>query len=482
VAPHLFSTKAADYIMLNWRSELLHYTDPRMWPFGKKAILFMAVIGISYGLTHLIADSTYTFNEFYTLWLSLMAMGLWLTEAVPAFAVGLFIIGFQVLTLANKFINPEPIDALLFTNTLANPVIWLLLGGFFLAGGLRKTGLDQRLLLLTLHYFGPKPQRLLFGVMLTTMCLSMLMSNTAATAMMLAMVMPFLKQLGPDSKFRISFVLGVPAAATLGGMGTLIGSPPNAIAAGVLEKAGEPVDFLQWMVLGLVPAILLTLVTWYFFVKRYPAEITTVYSAPVQATERTQKVRAPAIWIVRITLLVTIIGWLTASIHKVPVHIIAITPVVIFPLAGIIQAEDFNALSWDTLILVAGGLSLGTSMIDSGLADRLLSYLTLQDVPVFVLALVFGYAAMFFSNIMSNTATAAILIPLAVQLMPEHMYLLATSIALCSSCALLLPVSTPPNAIAFSTGFLKQKDFRGSGLLLGLGGPLLINLWLLLVS
>jgi sodium-dependent dicarboxylate transporter 2/3/5 len=467
--------------MQNWLGELWHLAPPQQRPILKKAFLFVSVIGIAYLITKLIATDDYSFNEFNTLWLCLMAMGLWLTEAVPAFAVGLFIIGFQVLTLANTFINPEPIDALLFTNTLANPVIWLLLGGFFLAGGLRKTGLDQSLLLLTLKYFGPSPKKLLFGVMLTTMGMSMLMSNTAATAMMLAMVMPFLKSLGVGSKFRTSFVLGVPTAATLGGMGTLIGSPPNAIAAGVLEKAGKAIDFTEWLYLGLLPAVLLTLATWYFFIKRYPSEITTVYSAPVQATNTTKKPHKHLVWIVRITLLVTILGWLTASIHKVPVHIIAIIPVVVFPLTGIIAAEDFNALSWDTLILVAGGLSLGTSMIDSGLADRLLSYLTLNDVPIFVLALTFGYAAMFFSNIMSNTATAAILIPLAVQLMPQHMALLATSIALCASCALLLPVSTPPNAIAFSTGFLKQKDFRGTGLLIGLGGPLLINAWLILV-
>lgn len=467
--------------MQNWLGELWKHADKRKRHIGRKVIMFLGVIGISYLVTYLIGGNDYTFNEFYTLWLCLMAMGLWLTEAVPAFAVGLFIIGFQVLTLANQRINPDPIDALLFTNTLANPVIWLLLGGFFLAGGLRKTGLDQNLLLLTLKYFGPSPKKLLFGVMLTTMTMSMLMSNTAATAMMLAMVMPFLKSLQPDSKFRISFVLGVPAAATLGGMGTLIGSPPNAIAAGVLEKAGKAINFTEWLYLGLIPAVLLTLAVWYFFTKRYPSEIDSVYSAPMQAANTSKKPLPFMVWVVRITMLVTILGWLTASIHKVPVHIIAILPVVIFPLTGVIAAEDFNALSWDTLILVAGGLSLGTSMIDSGLADRLLSYLTLNNVPLFVLALIFGYVAMFFSNIMSNTATAAILIPLAVQLMPEHMLILATSIALCSSCALLLPVSTPPNAIAFSTGFLKQKDFRGSGLLIGLGGPLIINTWLILL-
>jgi sodium-dependent dicarboxylate transporter 2/3/5 len=467
--------------MQNWIGELWHYANPKQWPVGKKSILFVSVIGISYLLTLWFASDDYSFNEFYTLWLCMMAMGLWLTEAVPAFAVGLFIIGFQVLTLANNMINPDPIDALLFTNTIANPVIWLLLGGFFLAGGLRKTGLDQQLLLITLKYFGPSPQKLLFGVMLTTMGLSMLMSNTAATAMMIAMVMPFLKSLKADSKFRTSFVLGVPTAATLGGMGTLIGSPPNAIAAGVLEKAGKAIDFTQWMYLGLLPAVMLTLVSWYFLTKRYPSEIDSVYSGSMDTTNTAQHKKPLQTWIVRITLLITILGWLTASIHKVPVHIVAILPVVVFPLAGIIAAQDFNALSWDTVILVAGGLSLGTSMIDSGLADRLLSSLTLNGMPLFFLALIFGYAAMFFSNIMSNTATAAILIPLAVQLMPEHMTLLATSIALCASCALLLPVSTPPNALAYSTGFLKQKDFRGTGLLIGLGGPLIINAWLVLM-
>ncbi|MCU0403610.1 MAG: DASS family sodium-coupled anion symporter [Chitinophagaceae bacterium] len=467
--------------MQNWVGELWHYIDPRKRNTGKKSLLFVAVVGITYLITTWIATDDYSFNEFYTLWLCLMAMGLWLTEAVPAFAVGLFIIGFQVLTLANKAANPDPIDALLFTNTIANPIIWLMLGGFFLAGGLRKTGLDQQLLLITLKYFGPSANKLLFGVMLTTMAMSMLMSNTAATAMMLAMVMPFLKSLGNDSTFRKSFVLGVPAAATLGGMGTIIGSPPNAIAGGVLEKAGMPIDFTEWMYMGVLPAVLLTIGLWYFFIKMFPSEIGTVYSGSMETSNTAKNVKPGMVWIVRITLVVTILGWLTASIHKIPTHIIAILPVVIFPLTGIIASEDFNALSWDTLILVAGGLSLGTSMIDSGLADRLLGYLTLNDVPLLILALVFGYVAMLFSNIMSNTATAAILIPLAVQLMPQHMELLATSIALCSSCALLLPVSTPPNALAFSTGFLNQKDFRKSGLLIGLGGPLIINLWLVLL-
>lgn len=467
--------------MQNWLDVLVHKMDRRQRSIVKKIILFFLVVAASYVITVLIAGNAYSFNEFYTLWLCLMAMGLWLTEAVPAFSVGLFIIGFQVLTLSNQRINPEPLDAVLFTNTLANPVIWLLLGGFFLAGGLRKTGMDQSLLIVTMKYFGPSPTKLLFGVMLTTMALSMLMSNTAATAMMLAMVMPFLKSLKEDSPFRTSFLLGVPLAAALGGMATLIGSPPNAIAAGVLEKAGQEINFMQWLYLGFFPSVLLTFIAWYFLVKRYPGEMATVYSGALDTANHTPKQGKFVYWVVKITLVVTILGWLTASVHKVPVHIIAMIPVVVFPLTGVIAAEDFNSLSWDTLILVAGGLSLGTSLIDSGLADRLIGYLQMEQVPVFVLALTFGYLAMFFSNIMSNTATAAILIPLAVQFMPEHKVLLATCIAMCASCALLLPVSTPPNAIAFSTGFLKQKDFRGTGLLIGLGGPLLIVMWLLLL-
>ena len=157
-------------------------------------------------------------------------------------------------------------------------------------------------------------------------------------------------------------------------------------------------------------------------------------------------------------------------------------PVVVLPLANIVAAEDFNTMNWDTLVLVAGGLSLGAAIIETGLADRMLAGISLEGIPVFWLALFFGYLSMILSNIVSNTATAAILIPVAVQLDPDHMGALASAIALSASCALLLPVSTPPNALAFATGFIKQKQFRYAGLLVGLLGPLIICCWLFLVG
>ena len=468
--------------MHNWRVVLRATIGYRNWNFGKKSLLFLAVIGGAWLITWLVAGERYTYNQYYTLFLTLLAIGFWVTEAVPAFAVGLFIIGFQVLTLGNKFYNPEPFDTQLFTSTIANPVVWLMLGGFFLAAGMRRAGMDQQLLLKTIEYFGPSPKRLLLGVMLSTMTLSMVMSNTAATAMMIAMVLPFLRSLGSDSSFRSSFILGVPTAATLGGMGTLIGSPPNAIAAGVLENAGQPVSFVAWVLYGLLPAILLTIASWRLLVKIFPAELKEINSRSVETNAVKEPISQAGVWVVRFTLLLTILGWLTASIHKVPVHLIAMIPVVVLPLANIVAAEDFNTMNWDTLVLVAGGLSLGAAIIETGLADRMLAGISLEGIPVFWLALFFGYLSMILSNIVSNTATAAILIPVAVQLDPDHMGALAGAIALSASCALLLPVSTPPNALAFATGFIKQKQFRYAGLLVGLLGPLIICCWLFLIG
>ena len=464
--------------MTNWLSVLQQYTAAPRNPVLRKVLAAVLVTAASLGLANLIAGPQYTFNQFYMLWLTLLAIGLWVTEAVPAFAVGLFIIGFQVLTLGNRFTNPNPIDTQLFTNTIANPIIWLILGGFFLAGGLRKTGLDQQLLQLTLVRFGPQPKRLLLGIMLTTMALSMVMSNTATTAMMLAMVMPFLKSLPPQSGFKKSFVLGVPIAATLGGMGTLIGSPPNAIAAGVLAKAGYHLRFTDWIWVGLLPAVILTLAIWWALSHWHPAELLAVPASTLKPPVHHSKAPRWQRWVVQLTLLATALGWLTASLHHIPVHLVAMLPVVVFPMVGVITATDFNSLNWDTLILVAGGLSLGSSIIDTGLADRLLGNLSMQNVPAFWVALLFGYIAMACSNVISNTAAAAILIPLAIKLVPQSMLMVATSIALSASCALLLPVSTPPNAIAMSTGFLKQSHFTRPGLLIGLAGPLLITLWL----
>src|SRR5262249_34855135 len=158
--------------------------------------------------------------------------------------------------------NSEPHDIAKYVNTFSSSVIWLMLGGFFLAEAMTKTRLDVHLFRFTLRVSGTRPRSILFGLMLTTMLASMLMSNTACTAIVIAAVMPLLTNLGKDAPLTKALLVGVPLAASMGGMGTLIGTPPNLIASGMLESVNVNVTFVTWMYYGFPLAILLTAMSW----------------------------------------------------------------------------------------------------------------------------------------------------------------------------------------------------------------------------
>ena len=157
-------------------------------------------------------------------------------------------------------------------------------------------------------------------------------------------------------------------------------------------------------------------------------------------------------------------------------------PLVFLPMTRILKGEDIRAIGWDTLILVSGGLALGTALKQTGLLDLYAGRIAAFQVPDVVFYLFLAYATMVFSNVMSHTATSTVLIPLGMSILPENAREVCLIIGLSSSTALFLPVSTPPNAIAYSTGFIEQKDFRLGGMLMGFLGPALIILWVLLLS
>src|SRR5690606_38827675 len=177
----------------------------------------------------------------------------WITEAIPPFAVGIFIVGFLVFTMGRE----DTMDVQQYVQTWSDGVIWLFLGGFFLAAGMKKTGLDTHLLLLAAPRFGNKAKHIVLGLMMVTAILSMVMSNTATTAMMIATVAPLLLQSQGNPLSKILY-LGIPAAAAIGGMGTIIGSAPNAIAVGALATVGIEISFIEWMVIGMPVALILT--------------------------------------------------------------------------------------------------------------------------------------------------------------------------------------------------------------------------------
>jgi len=449
-----------------------------------RAILFFIVSFVAaIGLTFFLKERSFTDSQVYVLFLLFFAIGLWLTEAIPPFAVGLFIMAFLVFALGNKNFNTAPEDIAKYVNTFSSSVIWLMLGGFFLAAAMTKTNLDESLFKFAVRISGTNPRNLVIGLMATTMIASMLMSNTATTAMVIAAVTPLLNSLGKKSGLTKALLIGVPVAASTGGMGTIIGSPPNAIAAGALENAGIHIDFLGWMLYGIPLALVLTTISGFVLIKMYvkdSAPITLDFMKNQQAKDSKEMRIQRRIVIVVIS--VTVILWLTSSIHGLSVAAVSAIPIVLLTLTGVLAGKDVQGLPWDTLFLVAGGLSLGVALQHTGLLNHYAEQMKTLEASETVFILILAYATMVFSNIMSNTATSTVLIPLGMAILINLRTEVALIVGLAASTALFLPVSTPPNAIAYSTGLLEQKDFRIGGILIGLLGPGLVILWVLLIS
>jgi sodium-dependent dicarboxylate transporter 2/3/5 len=453
------------------------------WEQYKSVYLFLISFGIALGLTLLLKEPGFNDSQVYVLFLLFFALGLWFTEAVPAFAVSIFIIAYLVFTLGNENLNSAPENIERYVTTFSSSVIWLMLGGFFMAAAMTKTQLDEALFRFTLKISGSNPRNLLIGLMLTTMIASMLMSNTATTAMVIASIMPLLKSLGKGSPLTKAFLLGVPIAATTGGMGTIIGSPPNLIAIGALENAGIEVSFLDWMIYGLPLALVLTAISCLVLIRIYIKEKQPISLdfLHIQQNALSNEEKLKRITVV-IIIVVTILLWLTTSFHGLKVAAVSAIPLVFLPLTGILKNKDVQGLPWDTLLLVAGGLSLGMALLHSGLLDHYAEYIKQMEVHYIILLLLFAFLTMVLSNIMSHTATSTVLIPLGMAILVNAQSEVALIIGLAASTALFLPVSTPPNAIAYSTEMLDIKDFRTGGILVGLLGPILIVLWILFVS
>jgi sodium-dependent dicarboxylate transporter 2/3/5 len=417
------------------------------------------------------------------LFLFLLAVGLWITEAVPAFAVGLLIMGYLVFALGTTLIHSEPWDVSPYLNTWSSPVIWLMLGGFFMAEGLSRTGLDRRLFARAIRPAGSKPARVLLFIMLTSAVASMFISNTSTTVLMIGAVLPLVRQAGRNEPFATALMVAIPLSASVGGMGTIIGSAPNAIAAGVAAGSGREINFVEWMLLGVPVALGLVVAAWLFLLRRYPAAMDEFTLDLDTLSEPELPGRRERITVSMLSL--TTVGlWMTTPWHGIHVAAISLIPIVGLTMTQVLGAADVRGLPWDTLMLVAGGLSLGAAVVDTGLADRLaswLEFLTVLDLDVLVFAAL-ALVTVILSNFMSNTATVSLVLPVAVALVPGRELEMCLILGLSASCALLLPVSTPPNAVAYSTGEIQTRDLRPGGILIGLLGPAVIVAWVLLFA
>lgn len=420
-----------------------------------------------------------------------LAALLWVTEAVPLFATALVIIGLEIVLLANPGSwgglgfeqGPSP-DYREFMAAAADPIIILFFGGFVLARAAVREGVDRALAGVILRLFRGRPLYVMLGLMVVTALFSMWMSNTASTAMMITLIAPMLAQIPEKDRLRKALVLSVPFAANIGGMMTPISSPPNAVAVGFLTSAGYEVTFLQWMLIAVPLASGLLIVAWLMLWLLFAPSTPDLH---LESSHHT--VDARGLFVLGV-FVVTVLLWLTDRVHGLPTAVVALVPAIAFTATGLLDRNDINSLEWNVLILIAGGIALGTGMQRTGLDDIIIQYMPTQGTFVLI-GLVTGTVLV--STFMSNTAAANLILPVAVSLAlvpaaaggPSAIHL-ALSIALAASMSMALPVSTPPNAIAYASGELTARDFALAGGILGVlavilicafGGPI-IQFWM----
>jgi solute carrier family 13 (sodium-dependent dicarboxylate transporter), member 2/3/5 len=438
------------------------------WLFNTST--FIGNLAIALVVTYFFRQLGYGDAVDYVFLIAVLSVGLWITEAIPPFAVGIFIITMLLFGFGTDYLISDSAPVDIYVGTWTSNVVWLLLGGFFLAEGMKQAELDRYLFRFTIRRFGNKPEKLLMGLMFVTACGSMVMSNTATTAMMISSTIPLIHMLGAKSNYAKALLTGIPAAATIGGIGTIIGSTPNAIAVGALLEKGIHITFIDWMLVGTPTALLLVFLFYRYLIKKLDIRETILDLDQIpQSDKEVDPFKRKA---VVLTLIATITLWVTEPLHGIPVAATSAVPILLLTLTQVINSEQVRALPWDTLMLVAGGLALGIALVEVGLADIIMEKINSLPVAVITVAFLFSMIGVLLSNVMSNTAAASILIPLSITLPAPFGVAVPVIVAISCSSALLLPVSTPSNAISYATGLIEQKEFRRGGFFFMIAGPI----------
>ena len=407
---------------------------------------------------------------------------MWIFEVVPSWATSVGIIGLMLLTTSTSGIKPmmyeaagEPLPYKDIMATFADPVIMLFIGGFILAIAATKTGLDAQLAKVLLKPFGSKSVNVLLGFILITGVFSMFVSNTATAAMMLTFLTPVFKQLPPEGKGRIALTLSIPVAANLGGMATPIGTPPNAIALKYLnDPAGLNLNlgFGEWVLFMLPLVLVLLFIGWILLRTIFPFSQKTI-NLEIEGGMK----KGFQTWVVIVTFIVTVLLWMTDKLTGINSYTVALIPFVVFALTGVINKYDLEEINWSVIWMVAGGFALGYGLNASGLAANAVESIPFGTWSPIVILLVSGLICYLLSNFISNSATAALLMPILAVVCSGMGDKLAAiggtptvliGIAIAASSAMVLPISTPPNALAFSTNLVKQNDMVKIGIIMGI--------------
>ena len=453
----------------------------------KKALLFLITALLTVIVWNLPIDSFgidgLTIVQQRVIAIFVMAVMLWLTEAIPAWATSvviIFVLLFFVSDSAFKIMQGSEaemgklLDYQGVMACFADPTIILFLGGFVLAIAATKSGLDVMMAKALIAPFGKRSENVLLGFMLITGIFSMFISNTATAAMMLTFLTPVFKSLPPSGKGRVALTMAIPIGANLGGMGTPIGTPPNAFAYKVLndpQGLNMGIGFGDWMMIMAPMVILMLIVAWFILLKMFPFSQKTIeikIESHVKSNWRTAVVAA--------TFILTIILWVFGKQLGVNANTVAMLPIAVFAFTGVITANDLKDIDWSVIWMVAGGFALGLAMNGTGLAEVAVKSIPFGEFNPLAIMVISGLVCFALSNFISNTATAALLIPILSVVCAGMGDKLAEiggtstiliGVAVAASCAMSLPISTPPNAIAYSTGLIQQTDMVKAGATIG---------------
>ncbi len=424
----------------------------------------------------------------------LLAALCWVLEPIPIYATSVVVIVLELLFISNKGIvwakqgaGQEHFGELLeYSDIMANfahPIIMLFLGGFFLAMAATKYRLDVNLARVLLKPFGQNPSSVMLGLMMITGIFSMFMSNTATTAMMLSILAPVIAIFKPNDPGKIAFALSIPVAANIGGIGTPIGTPPNAIAMKYLTGEST-ISFGEWMAFAVPFVVIMMAIAWVLICRLYKTNQQTI-----ELNIRGKFLKTPKAFIVYITFALTIILWLMGSKHGMNSYTVALIPVAIFSITGIINKEDLKKISWDVLWLVSGGFALGLALDETGLAKLVVGSIPFEQYSPYVVLVGAAILCLLMANFMSHTATANLLMPIMAALGASMTSLLPLGgemtlilvVTFAASLGMSLPISTPPNALVHATGHVQSNQMAKVGVILGVIGVLLsfVMVWIL---
>lgn len=453
-------------------------------------LLFFIIINLPFELVSQKADAVIAVALWMVIW--------WITETVSISVTALLpLILFPLL----KIMPIADVGA-----NYGSPIIFLFFGGFVLALALEKVNLHKRIALNIIRLTGTTPNKVVLGFMIATALMSMWISNTASTVVMLPIAMSVIRLLiddedgftKNDQNFALSVMLGIAFSANAGGIATVIGTPPNSVLIGLLENEYNiEISFLKWMTIGLPFSIIMVSICYFVLVKwmfpnknlKFSASRSVINSELKKLGDISAKEKR-----VLVIFAITVFLWIFRTLINKLIPGLALSDTVISMMAAvslfaipfsfkkgdyIIKWSDTEKLAWGILILFGGGLALAKGMSVSGIVDVVSEAIATSNISVFFTASLLIILMLFMTELMSNVALVAVLAPvvagIAIGLEIPILYLLIP-VTIASSCAFMLPMATPPNAIVFASGYIKVHQMARAGIILNLIAVVLIIL------